>query len=63
MTMVFSGFGLILYLANHIAKFRRPFGKSLATKRTFLLIANNAVSLANCDFEFFLWLGFVRSWT
>ena len=35
----FSGFSLILYLAHHIAKFRRSYCKNFAAKRTFKLKA------------------------
>ena len=34
-TLVFSGFSLILHLAHHIAKFRKSCCKNFAAKRTF----------------------------
>ena len=54
-TLVFSGLSSILYLAQHTAKFRRSFCESFAAKCMFLLIAHNAVSLANWGFESCLW--------
>ena len=51
-TLVFSGFRLILHLAHHIAKFRRSCCKSFAAKRTFKLKAHCAVSSANWDSVF-----------
>ena len=36
-TLIFSGFSLILHLAHHIAKFRMPCCKTLAGKHTFKL--------------------------
>ena len=58
----FSGFSLIIYLAHHIAKFRRSCCKSFAAKCTFKLKTHCAVSSANWNSEFCLWCG-VRSLT
>ena len=60
-TLVFSGFSLILHLAHHIVKFRRPCCKNFAAKRTFKLKAHCAVSSANWEREFCLWCGVGRS--
>ena len=60
-TLVFSGFTLILHLAHHIAKFRRSCCKSFAAKHTFKLKAHCAVSSANWEREFCLWCGVGRS--
>ena len=60
-TLVFSGFSLILHLAHHIAKFRRSCCKSFAAKRTFKLKAHCVVSSVNWDSEFCLWCGVGRS--
>ena len=49
--LVFSEFSLILHLAHHIAKFKRPCCKSFAAKRTFKLKVHCAVSSANWDSE------------
>ena len=62
-TLAFSGFSLILYLAHHIANFRRSCCKNLAAKRTFKLKAHCAVSSANWEREFRLWCGDSRSLT
>ena len=43
-TLVFSGFSLILHLAHHIAKFRRSCCKRFAAKCTFKLKAHCTVS-------------------
>ena len=60
-TLVFSGFSLILHLANHIAKVRRFCCKSFAVKHTFKLKAHCAVSSANWNSEFcsayLFWVG------
>ena len=55
MTLVFSGFYFILYVAHHFANFRRSLCNSFAANCTFLLAAHRAVSSANWDFEFYLW--------
>ena len=62
-TLVFSGFSLILHLAHQTAKFRRSCCKTFAAKRTFKLKAHCAVSSANRDREFCLWCGVGRSLT
>ena len=54
MTLVFSGFSFILYLAHHFASFRRSLRKSFAANCIFLLAAHRAVSSANWDLEFCL---------
>ena len=56
-TLVFSGFSLILHLAHHTAKYRRSCCKNFAAKRTFKLKAHCAVPSANWDREFCLWCG------
>ena len=60
MTLVFSGFSFILYLAHHFANFRRSLRKSFAANCRVLLAAHRAVSSANWDFEFCLWRGFSK---
>ena len=45
-TLVFSGFSLILHFAHHIAKFRRSCCKYFAAKRMFKLKPHCAVSSA-----------------
>ena len=62
-TLVFSGFSLILHLAHHIVKFRRSCCKGFAAKRTLKLKARCAVSSANWDGEFCLWCSAGRSLT
>ena len=62
-TLVFSGFSLILHLVYHFAMFRKSCYKNLAAKRTFKLKAHCAVSSANWDREFCLWYGVGRSLT
>ena len=59
-TMVFSGFSLILHLAHHIAKFRRSCRKSFAANRIFKLKVHCAIS-ANWDSEFCLLCSVGRS--
>ena len=61
MTQVFSGFSFILHLRHHLANFRRSLHKCFAANCTFLPAAHRAVSSANWDFEFCLWLGFGKS--
>ena len=62
-TLVFSGFSLVLHLAHHIAKFRRSCCKSFAAKCTFKVKVHCAVSSANWDSAFCLWCGVGRSLT
>ena len=63
MTLVFSGFGFILHLAQYFASFRRSLHKCFAGNCTFLLADHRAVSSANWNFEFCLWWGFGKSLT
>ena len=63
MTLVLSGFSVILHLAHHFASFRRSLCKSFAANCTFYLAVHRAVSSANWDFEFCLWWGFGKSLT
>ena len=51
-TLVYSRFSLILHLAHHIAKFRRPCFKRFAAKHTFKLKTHCASLSANWDSEF-----------
>ena len=54
MTLVFSGFSFIFYLAPHFAYFlaKSPYAKILLQNCTFLLTAHRAVTSANWDFKF-----------
>ena len=63
MTSVFSGLSFILHLSHHFANFRRSLSKSFAVNCMFLLAAHSAVSSANWNSEFCLWLAFGRSLT
>ena len=57
-TLVFSGFSLILHLAHHTAKVKRSCCKTFAAEHTFKLKAHCAVSSTNWNRQLFV----VRCW-